>query len=112
MSTGPAVAAEGVVKRFGQGDAEVRALDDVSVSVARGEFFTLLGPSGCGKTTLLRCIAGFETPTGGCILLGGRDITHEPPNRRRVNTVIVEWKRSITQYSFTFMPRYSSRLVT
>jgi spermidine/putrescine transport system ATP-binding protein len=46
-----------------------------------------LGPSGCGKTTLLRCIAGFETPTAGRILLNGSDITHEPPNRRRVNTV-------------------------
>nr|WP_246045382.1 ABC transporter ATP-binding protein [Rubellimicrobium roseum] len=59
----------------------------MSVTVARGEFFTLLGPSGCGKTTLLRCIAGFETPTAGRILLGGRDITDDPPNRRRVNTV-------------------------
>jgi spermidine/putrescine transport system ATP-binding protein len=85
--TGPAVEAQNVVKRFGQGTAEVRALDDVSVTVARGEFFTLLGPSGCGKTTLLRCIAGFETPTAGRILLNGQDITHEPPNRRRVNTV-------------------------
>ncbi len=87
MSTGPAVEAVGVVKRFGQGDAALRALDDVSLTVARGEFFTLLGPSGCGKTTLLRCIAGFETPTEGRILLAGQDITHEPPNRRRVNTV-------------------------
>ena len=84
---GPAVEAQDVVKRFGAGAAEVRALDDVSVTVARGEFFTLLGPSGCGKTTLLRCIAGFETPTEGRILLGGRDITLEPPFRRRVNTV-------------------------
>ncbi len=83
----PAVEARQVVKTFGQGPDAVRALDGVSVGVARGEFFTLLGPSGCGKTTLLRCIAGFETPTAGAILLGGRDITHEPPNRRRVNTV-------------------------
>ncbi|NAZ36164.1 ABC transporter ATP-binding protein [Rubellimicrobium sp. CFH 75288] len=83
----PAVEARSVVKLFGQGNAAVRALDEVSVAVAAGEFFTLLGPSGCGKTTLLRCIAGFETPTDGAILLGGRDITAEPPNRRRVNTV-------------------------
>jgi spermidine/putrescine transport system ATP-binding protein len=87
VTAGTAVEAQGVFKRFGQGASEVRALDDVSVSVAKGEFFTLLGPSGCGKTTLLRCIAGFETPTAGRILLDGQDITHEPPNRRRVNTV-------------------------
>jgi spermidine/putrescine transport system ATP-binding protein len=82
-----AVAARNVVKLFGQGSPSVRALDDVSIEIAKGEFFTLLGPSGCGKTTLLRCIAGFETPTSGAILLDGRDITAEPPYRRRVNTV-------------------------
>ncbi len=82
-----AVEARNVVKAFGQGQAAVRALDDVSVSIKKGEFFTLLGPSGCGKTTLLRLIAGFETPTGGHILLDGKDITALPPNRRPVNTV-------------------------
>jgi spermidine/putrescine transport system ATP-binding protein len=75
------------VKAFGQGEHAVRALDDVSVSIRAGEFFTLLGPSGCGKTTLLRLIAGFEAPTGGTILLDGQDITLLPPNRRPVNTV-------------------------
>jgi spermidine/putrescine transport system ATP-binding protein len=75
------------VKAFGQGAGAVRALDDVSVTIAPGEFFTLLGPSGCGKTTLLRLIAGFETPTSGAIMLDGQDITHLPPNRRPVNTV-------------------------
>jgi spermidine/putrescine transport system ATP-binding protein len=82
-----AVEAQGVVKRYGQGALAVTALHDVSVAIARGEFFTLLGPSGCGKTTLLRCIAGFETPTEGAILLGGQDVTDAPPNRRPVNTV-------------------------
>ncbi|EPX82718.1 ABC-type spermidine/putrescine transport system, ATPase component [Rubellimicrobium thermophilum DSM 16684] len=65
----------------------MRALDGVTLAIGRGEFFTLLGPSGCGKTTLLRCIAGFETPDSGRILLDGRDITQDPPHRRRVNTV-------------------------
>ncbi|MGB3278738.1 MAG: ATP-binding cassette domain-containing protein, partial [Pseudorhodobacter sp.] len=62
-----AVEARNAVKTFGQGAVAVRALDDVSVKIRQGEFFTLLGPSGCGKTTLLRLIAGFETPTSGQI---------------------------------------------
>ena len=82
-----AVEARHVVKAFGQGDTAVRALDDVSVNIRTGEFFTLLGPSGCGKTTLLRLIAGFEMPSGGAILLEGADITTLPPNKRPVNTV-------------------------
>jgi spermidine/putrescine transport system ATP-binding protein len=82
-----AVTAESAVKSFGHGAAAVRALDNVSVSIRKGEFFTLLGPSGCGKTTLLRLIAGFEMPTSGTIRLDGQDVTDLPPNRRLVNTV-------------------------
>jgi spermidine/putrescine transport system ATP-binding protein len=82
-----AVEARNAVKAFGQGDTAVRALDDVSIKINKGEFFTLLGPSGCGKTTLLRLIAGFEMPTSGTILLEGADITYLPPNKRPVNTV-------------------------
>ncbi len=87
MTADVAVEARNAVKAFGQGESSVRALDDVSITIRKGEFFTLLGPSGCGKTTLLRLIAGFETPTSGQILLDGRDITDDPPNRRPVNTV-------------------------
>ncbi|HEV8583734.1 MAG TPA: ABC transporter ATP-binding protein [Methylomirabilota bacterium] len=73
----------GVSKHFG----EVRAVDDVSFQVRRGEFLSLLGPSGCGKTTSLRMIAGFERPTAGEIFLGGRSVGDTPPYRRNVNTV-------------------------
>lgn len=83
----PSIEARHIAKHFGQGDVAVRALDDVSVTIGQGEFFTLLGPSGCGKTTLLRMIAGFESPTSGQIFLEGQDITALPPNKRPVNTV-------------------------
>jgi spermidine/putrescine transport system ATP-binding protein len=73
----------GVIKRFGP----VTALDGVSLTVAAGEFVTILGPSGCGKTTLLRIIAGLEIADEGTVLLGGRDLSRLPANRRPVNTV-------------------------
>lgn len=66
---------------------EVRALDDVSLDIAAGEFFILLGPSGCGKTTLLRSIAGLEYPDSGEIILLGDRIDDKPPYERPVNTV-------------------------
>lgn len=87
MTNEPAVEARHAARHYGAGASIVKALDDVSLTIHKGEFFTLLGPSGCGKTTLLRLIAGFETPTAGQILLSGKDITDIPPNRRRVNTV-------------------------
>lgn len=64
------------------GGSVVRAVDQVSIDIARGQFVTLLGPSGCGKTTTLRLIAGFEFPTGGEIILDGVLINEQPPNRR------------------------------
>ena len=87
MSTAVAVEAKNVSKIFGSGPGEVRALDNVSVTIRQNEFFTLLGPSGCGKTTLLRLIAGFEMPTDGSILLDGEEVAHLPPYKRHVNTV-------------------------
>lgn len=74
---------ENVTKRFGS----FVAIDDVSLDIAEGEFFSLLGPSGCGKTTLLRMLAGLETPTTGRILIDGVDMVGVPPNRRPVNMV-------------------------
>ncbi len=74
---------ENVTKRFGK----MVAVDNVSLSVEEGEFFSLLGPSGCGKTTLLRMLAGFETPTEGRILIDGQDVSTVPPNKRPVNMV-------------------------
>lgn len=72
-----------VTRRFG----DFVAVDDVSIAIEAGEFFTLLGPSGCGKTTLLRMIAGFDLPDGGQILLDGVDLADTPPERRPVHTV-------------------------
>jgi len=74
---------QGVTRRFG----DFTAVDDVSLAVEPGEFFTLLGPSGCGKTTLLRMIAGFDLPDAGRILLSGDDLATTPPELRPVRTV-------------------------
>jgi len=78
-----AVELAGVTKRFG----EFVAVDDLSLDIYEGEFFSLLGPSGCGKTTTLRMIAGFEEPTEGSISVAGEQVQGVPPYRRPVNTV-------------------------
>ncbi|WP_036260808.1 ABC transporter ATP-binding protein [Methylocapsa aurea] len=80
-SSAPFVQLEGVTKRHGG----VAAVDALSLTLRRGEFFALLGPSGCGKTSLLRLIAGFETPDEGRIFIDGEDVTGTPPHRRPVN---------------------------
>ena len=74
---------EGITKYFGQ----LTAVDHISLAVEQGEFLTLLGPSGCGKTTILRMVAGFETPSDGNILLDGDDITHRPASKRPMGMV-------------------------
>ncbi|HMT04564.1 MAG TPA: ABC transporter ATP-binding protein [Solirubrobacterales bacterium] len=78
-----AIRIESVTKRFG----DFVAVDDVDISIAQGEFFSLLGPSGCGKTTTLRMLAGFEVPTEGRILLEGDPVENVPPHQRNVNMV-------------------------
>ncbi len=77
----PLIQFKNVTKRFG----DFTAIDNQSFDIYEQEFFALLGPSGCGKTTLMRMLAGFETPTEGTILLGGQDIAPIPPNKRAVN---------------------------
>jgi spermidine/putrescine transport system ATP-binding protein len=74
---------ERVTKKF----HDVVAVDDLSLDIERGSFFSMLGPSGCGKTTTLRMIGGFEEPTAGTIYLGDTDVTGRPPFKRDVNTV-------------------------
>src|SRR3954467_10970997 len=77
----PLLRIDGVTKRFGG----FTAVDKLSLDIRSGEFFALLGPSGCGKTTLLRMLAGFETPEAGKILLNGKDIAQVLPHRRPLN---------------------------
>jgi putative spermidine/putrescine transport system ATP-binding protein len=93
MDEPPLVEIRDVMKRFDAaagaraGGGDFVAVDRVSLGIRRGEFFSLLGPSGCGKTTLLRMLAGFETPTVGTVHIAGTDVTHLPPYRRPVNLV-------------------------
>jgi spermidine/putrescine transport system ATP-binding protein len=78
---------QNVSKKYGG----TQAVNNVSLEIRAGEFMTLLGPSGCGKTTLLRMIAGFETPDSGRVLLGGEEVTNVPPYRRDVTTVFQQY---------------------
>jgi len=82
-STREAIRIENVTKRFG----DQVAVDDVSLEIQQGEFFSLLGPSGCGKTTTLRMLAGFEVPAEGRIMLEGEPVENVPPYKRDVNMV-------------------------
>ncbi len=77
------VSIDGLTKRYGA----TTALEDVTIDVADGEFFTLVGPSGCGKTTTLRTVAGFESPSEGSVGFDGREMSGVPPERRNVGVV-------------------------
>lgn len=83
----PAVEFRHVSRHFG----DVKAVDDVDLSIAEGEFFALLGPSGSGKTTCLRLIAGFERPSQGEVIILGQDVHNKPPYERNVNTVFQDY---------------------
>ena len=87
IDTSVAGAADLVLEDVNKSFGSVTAVSDLSITVRPGEFYSLLGPSGCGKTTTLRLIAGFESPDTGRIRLAGTDITRQPPNKRKVNTV-------------------------
>ncbi len=82
-----AISLRGLRKSFGP----VVAVDGIDLDIADGEFFAMLGPSGSGKTTVLRIVAGFESPTEGRVLLGGEDVTDRPPFARDVNTVFQDY---------------------
>jgi putative spermidine/putrescine transport system ATP-binding protein len=87
MSNQPAIRLSGLTKSFGN----VTAVAGVNLDIAQGEFFSMLGPSGSGKTTVLRMIAGFETPTSGTVELFGKDVTKDAPFNRDVNTVFQDY---------------------
>lgn len=83
----PIIKFEGISKNFNN----TQVLDDISFEIEEGKFYTLLGPSGCGKTTILKLIAGFETPTKGNILFNNKIINKVPANNRKVNTVFQDY---------------------
>ncbi len=86
-----AVTLDRVSCTFGAAGREVRAVDAVDLTIEAGEFFTLLGPSGSGKTTCLRMIGGFTLPSAGRVLIGGEDMSQQPPYARPVNTVFQDY---------------------
>src|SRR5215510_2412866 len=73
------------LKHLNKSFGAVRAVQDISLDISKGEIFALLGSSGCGKSTLLRMLAGFETPTSGRIVLDGQDLAHVPPYKCPIN---------------------------
>ena len=80
-----------ITKSYEEG---INVIEDLNLTVKKGELITLLGPSGCGKTTLLRMIGGFDLPNSGEILLHGQDIGQLPPDKRPINTVFQKYALS------------------
>ena len=106
---------EGMTKVFGSGAASVKAVNDISLEVQPGELFFLLGPSGCGKTTLLRMVAGMDTPTSGTVWFGDREVTHAAIEQRGTAMVFQNyalWPHMTVQRNVEFGPKmhgYSRR---
>ncbi len=93
LQTTPYLEAVGVSKRYG-GSLGLEALQAISLTIAKGEFVSILGPSGCGKTTFLRCIAGIEKPSGGSLTVGGKAVNGPPVDMGMVfqRDVLLDWR--------------------
>src|SRR6185437_4691302 len=104
------VEAVGVSKRFG-GAGGLLALEDISLSIASGEFVSILGPSGCGKSTFLRCIAALEKPTSGTIRVGGQWVDRPPENLGMVfqRDVLLDWRTILDNLFLPIDFRHQSR---
>jgi ABC-type sugar transport system ATPase subunit len=87
-----AVTFQNVVKKYGT----ITAVNNVSLEIQAGELCSLVGPSGCGKTTLLRVAAGFAAPDSGVVLLNGRPVTNQPPNKRNIGFVFQNYAQNAT----------------
>ena len=104
------VEAVGVSKQYG-GPRGLLALEDISLSIANGEFVSILGPSGCGKSTFLRCIAGLEKPTTGTIRVGGQVVVRPPENLGMVfqRDVLLDWRTVLDNLFLPIDFRHQSR---
>ena len=104
------------IKNISHSYDKEKVLDQVDITIQQGEFFTLLGPSGCGKTTLLRILAGFIEPTEGSILIGEKDITHIPPEKRNMGVVFQDLlfilRYSQTDFHIAFRPFIISSIIS
>lgn len=105
-SANTVVEARSVTKVYGIGEAQVRALDDVSLTVTHSEFVAVMGPSGSGKSTLLHCLAGLDTPTSGSVLIGGRDVAGLGD---RELTAVRRDRLGFVFQSFNLLPQLTAR---
>ena len=87
MSAAPVITAHNIDLTFQTADGPVHALKGVNLTIEQGDFVSFIGPSGCGKTTFLRTIAALETPTGGTIVMDGKEIANQRPNQRNIGMV-------------------------
>jgi NitT/TauT family transport system ATP-binding protein len=105
MSEPPKIAIRGLSKRFSAGGADVQALDDCTIDVVEGEFVTIVGPSGCGKTTLLRIVAGLESPSAGDVTIRHRDVSKPLTTMVFQETSIFPWMTVRANVAYGLMLR-------